>query len=103
MGINGRVLWLCISDHFKMYTSDTELFITLAFKNKGYTENIIYEKLLNNELSTNLGYVYENMIAQMLRTTGKELITTQSQRTRERSITRWISSSPTTSRLRPSK
>lgn len=59
-------------EHFKMYTSDTGLFITLAFKDKDYTENIIYQKLLNDKLSTNLGYVYENMIAQMLRATGKE-------------------------------
>ena len=37
------------------------------------TENVIYEKLLNDKLSTNLGYVYENVIAQMLRATGKNL------------------------------
>lgn len=58
---------------FKMYASDTGLFITLAFKDKDFTENIIYNKLLNDKLSTNLGYVYENMIAQMLRATGKQL------------------------------
>ncbi len=60
-------------ERFKMYTSDTGLFITLAYKNKDYTENVIYEKLLNDKLSTNLGYVYENMIAQMLKATGKDL------------------------------
>ncbi len=59
--------------HFKMYTADTGLFITLAYRNKDYTENVIYEKLLNDKLSTNLGYVYENMIAQMLKATGKDL------------------------------
>lgn len=36
-------------------------------------ENIIYDKLLNDKLSTNLGYVYENVIAQILRATGKNL------------------------------
>ena len=56
-----------------MYTSDTGLFVTLAFKDGDITENIIYEKLLNDKLSTNLGYVYENVIAQMLRATGKNL------------------------------
>ncbi len=61
------------TNHFKMYTADTGLFITLAYKNKDYTENIIYEKLLSDKLSTNLGYVYENMIAQMLKATGKDL------------------------------
>ncbi|MBR2378787.1 MAG: DUF4143 domain-containing protein, partial [Bacteroidaceae bacterium] len=59
--------------YFKMYTSDTGLFITLAFKDSDITENVIYEKLLSDKLSTNLGYVYENMIAQMLRATGKNL------------------------------
>ena len=60
-------------ERFKMYLGDTGLFITLAFKDKDFTENIIYNKLLNDKLSTNLGYVYENMIAQMLRATGKHL------------------------------
>ena len=61
------------NEKYKMYTADTGLFITLAFKDKDFTENIIYEKLLNDKLSTNLGYVYENVIAQMLRSTGKQL------------------------------
>ena len=60
-------------DYFKMYTSDTGLFVTLAFKDNKITENIIYDKLLNDKLSTNLGYVYENVIAQVLRATGKNL------------------------------
>lgn len=60
-------------ERFKMYASDTGLFVTLAFKDKGFTENSIYEKLLNDKLSTNLGYVYENVIAQMLRASGKQL------------------------------
>lgn len=60
-------------EYFKMYTSDTGLFITLAFMDADITENIIYEKLLNDKLATNLGYVYENMIAQMLRAAGKNL------------------------------
>lgn len=61
------------NEKFKIYTSDTGLFVTLAFKDKDFTDNIIYEKLLNDKLSTNLGYVYENVIAQMLRATGKQL------------------------------
>lgn len=60
-------------DYFKMYASDTGLFVTLAFKDSDITENIIYDKLLNDKLSTNLGYVYENVIAQMLIATGKNL------------------------------
>ncbi len=60
-------------EYFKMYASDTGLFVTLAFKDSDITENIIYDKLLNDKLSTNLGYVYENVVAQMLRATGKNL------------------------------
>lgn len=60
-------------EYFKMYASDTGLFVTLAFKDSDITENVIYAKLLNDKLSTNLGYVYENVIAQMLRATGKNL------------------------------
>ena len=60
-------------EYFKMYASDTGLFVTLAFKDSDITENVIYDKLLNVKLSTNLGYVYENVIAQMLRATGKNL------------------------------
>ena len=51
---------------FKMFVADTGLFVTLAFWDKSYTENIIYDKLLSDKLSANLGYVYENMVAQML-------------------------------------
>lgn len=58
---------------FKIFCADTGLFVTLAFWDKEYTENVIYQKLLNDKLSTNLGYVYENMIAQMLATSGNKL------------------------------
>ena len=56
-----------------MFVCDTGLFITLAFWDKSYTENVIYEKLLSDKLSANLGYVYENLVAQMLVATGNEL------------------------------
>ena len=61
------------TSRFKIYAADTGLFISLAFKDKDFTENVIYEKLLSNKLGTNLGYVYENMIAQMLRASGHNL------------------------------
>lgn len=60
-------------ERYKMYTCDTGLFVTLAFKSKDFTDNVIYEKLLSDKLEANLGYVYENMVAQILRSTGKEL------------------------------
>lgn len=58
---------------FKIFCADTGLFVTLAFWDKDHTENIIYQKLLNDKLSTNLGYIYENMIAQMLAASGNKL------------------------------
>lgn len=58
---------------FKMYLADTGLFVTLAFMDRAYTENEIYRKLLSDKLGTNLGYVYENAIAQMLKSAGNEL------------------------------
>lgn len=58
---------------FKIFCADTGLFVTLAFWDKDHTENLIYQKLLNDKLSTNLGYVYENMIAQMLAASGNKL------------------------------
>ena len=58
---------------FKIFCADTGLFITLAFWDKDYTENIIYQKLLNDKLSANLGYVYENLVAQMLTASGNKL------------------------------
>jgi predicted AAA+ superfamily ATPase len=58
---------------FKIFCADTGLFVTLAFWDKDHTENIIYQKLLNDKLSTNLGYVYENVIAQMLAASGNKL------------------------------
>lgn len=58
---------------YKLFTSDVGLFITLAFKDKNYTENIIYNKLLSDKLDTNLGYLYENVVAQMLTAKGNNL------------------------------
>lgn len=58
---------------YKMFVGDTGLFVTLAFKDKAFTENVIYEHLLNDKLSTNLGYLYENIVAQMLTASGNKL------------------------------
>ena len=43
------------------------------FRDRDFTENIIYEKLLNDKLSANLGYLYENVVAQILTANGNEL------------------------------
>ena len=58
---------------YKLFLADTGLFITLAFWDKDVTENAIYQKLLSNKLSADLGYVYENIVAQTLKAAGHEL------------------------------
>ena len=60
-------------EKFKLFLADTGLFTTLIFKDKDFTENVIYEKLLSDKLSVNLGYLYENVVAQMLTAKGDEL------------------------------
>ncbi len=60
-------------DAFKIFIADTGLFVTLCFWDKDYTENIIYEKLLSDKLEANLGYIYENLAAQMFTASGNKL------------------------------
>lgn len=60
-------------DYFKMFLSDTGLFITLAFMDRDYVDNDLYRKLLSDKLSADLGYVYENVVAQQLRSAGHSL------------------------------
>lgn len=58
---------------YKMFICDTGLFVTLAFWDKKFTDNVIYEKLLGDKLNTDVGYVYENAVAQALKAAGHEL------------------------------
>lgn len=58
---------------FKMFVCDTGLFTTLMFKDSEFTDNTIYERLLSDNLSTNLGYMYESIVAQTLVANGNEL------------------------------
>ena len=58
---------------YKIFMADTGLFVTLCFWDKGFTENVIYDKLLSDKLDANLGYLYENVVAQMLASAGNQL------------------------------
>lgn len=60
-------------ERYKLFASDTGLFVTLAFKDKKFTENVIYDKLLSDSLSANLGYVFEDAVAQILIAKGDNL------------------------------
>ncbi len=61
------------TDCYKLYIADTGLFVTMAFWDKDFTENVIYQKLLSDKLEANLGYIYENLVAQMLSASGDRL------------------------------
>ena len=60
-------------DQFKLYCGDTGLFVTLAFWDDAFTENVIYQKLLGDKLNADVGYVYENVVSQMLTAAGHKL------------------------------
>lgn len=60
-------------DSYKMYIADTGLFVTLMFIDRPAAENVLYEKLLADKLPANLGYLYENVAAQMITASGREL------------------------------
>ena len=58
---------------YKLFIADTGLFVTMVFWDKDFSENIIYQKLLADKLEANLGYIYENLVAQMLKSAGNKL------------------------------
>ena len=60
-------------EKMKLYLSDTGLFTTLLFENGEGIEADIYNKMLSDKLNANLGYLYENAVAQTLAANGKEL------------------------------
>ncbi|MEE0955519.1 MAG: AAA family ATPase [Eubacterium sp.] len=60
-------------DSYKLYTADTGMFLTLMFIDRPETDNEIYAKMLSDRLPANLGYLYENAAAQIIRASGTEL------------------------------
>ena len=58
---------------YKLYIADTGLFVTLMFIDRPSIENDIYIKLLSDSLPANLGFLYENLVAQMISATNREL------------------------------
>lgn len=60
-------------DTFKLYLSDTGLFTTMIFNSADETDENIYSKLLSDSLPADLGYLYENAVAQMITAAGRPL------------------------------
>ncbi len=75
-GVNDPNVGLALSKNesqYKIFLADTGLFVSLAFWDKQYADNILYQKLLSDKLEVNLGYVYENVVAQLLASAGNQL------------------------------
>lgn len=61
------------SDNFKLFLGDTGLLISQILKTSKAVEEELYKKIITGHLGTNLGMIFENMVAQMLRARGYEL------------------------------
>ena len=61
-------------DSYKLYFADIGLFITQIFNSKSLVDENIYNKLLSDKLEANLGYIYENVAAQIINSYGRELL-----------------------------
>ena len=59
------------NDTFKLYLSDVGLFTTMIFEASPDTGDNIYSRLLNDKLSADLGYLYENVAAQIIASTNR--------------------------------
>lgn len=60
-------------DTFKLYLCDTGLFTSLLLKTKIIPDEGLYSRLLSNKLPANLGFLYENAVAQAFATRGDDL------------------------------
>lgn len=58
---------------YKLYLADTGLFVTMMFIDRPAAENELYAKLLSDKLPANLGFLYENLVAQMISSSNREL------------------------------
>ena len=58
--------------NFKLYMGDTGLLVSQMIKEGDETEDL-YRALIYDKLSSNLGMIFENVVAQMLRISGNEL------------------------------
>lgn len=60
-------------EQYKLYLSDIGLFTTMIFNNKKIISENIYNKLLGDKLDANLGYLYENAMAQIIKSNDIDL------------------------------
>ena len=62
-----------IFDNYKLYLADVGLFTTMLFHDESSIYEKIYVKLLSDKLDANLGFLYENAIAQIINSNGRDL------------------------------
>lgn len=60
-------------DCFKLYLSDIGLFTTMLFNDSQNGISDIYQRLLSDSLPADLGYLYENAVAQAIKASGRDL------------------------------
>ncbi len=60
-------------ESFKCYMGDTGLLISLAYKNRDYLENELYQAILFDKLHVNEGMIIENVVSQCLKASGHNI------------------------------
>lgn len=61
------------SNNFKLYLSDTGLLVTQILMTSDIPDDELYRNIILGHSGTNIGMIFENMVAQMLRCRGYEL------------------------------
>lgn len=59
---------------YKLYMADTGLFVTMMLSAGGEAGDALYARLLGDSLPANLGFLYENAVAQVLASAGRDLL-----------------------------
>lgn len=57
----------------KCYMGDTGLLVSMAFSKKELSNMLLYKNIMNGKLSINKGMLFENVIAQIIRSKGQDL------------------------------
>ena len=71
VSLTGYIWKYTIGGHYCVELYENDDFVgNTQNKNDDFAVNSIYEKLLNDKLSVNPGYLYENTVAQMLTANG---------------------------------
>ncbi|MCR4801052.1 MAG: AAA family ATPase [Bacteroidales bacterium] len=60
-------------EKFKLYLADTGLFVTMLFNDSNTPQLDIYKKLISDKLDADLGYLFENAVAQIITSCGRNL------------------------------